>query len=190
MSIRNYIVIAIIMMVIAQLPQCQPLLVWDRQEILNGELWRILSGNFTHTNWVHLAMNASAFAIISYIFRAHFHAKSYSLLILILSFTIGIGLFATSITWYAGFSGVLHGIFAWGCIRDIQSKTRGGWLLLLGLISKICWEQYFGGSVSSEELIGVRVATEAHLIGAITGILYVLLIKQKINSQVEYNRFK
>ncbi|WP_236689186.1 rhombosortase [Photobacterium angustum] len=182
MSIRNYIVIAIIMMVIAQLPQCQPLLVWDRQDILNGELWRILSGNITHTNWVHLAMNASAFAIISYIFRAHFHVKSYSLLILILSFTIGIGLFATNITWYAGFSGVLHGIFAWGCIRDIQSKTRGGWLLLLGLITKICWEQYFGGSVSSEELIGVRVATEAHLIGATTGMLYALLIKQKINS--------
>ncbi|WP_232284283.1 rhombosortase [Photobacterium sp. SKA34] len=190
MSIRNYIVIAIIMMVIAQLPQCQPLLVWDRQDIINGELWRILSGNITHTNWVHLAMNASAFAIISYIFRAHFHAKSYSLLILILSFTIGIGLFATNITWYAGFSGVLHGIFAWGCIRDIQSKTRGGWLLLLALIIKICWEQYFGGSVSSEELIGVRVATEAHFIGAITGILYALLIKQKINSQVEDHRFK
>ncbi|WP_305464020.1 rhombosortase [Photobacterium leiognathi] len=179
MSIRNYIVIALCIGVIAQLPSLQPVLVWDRQAIINGELWRILTGNITHTNWAHLAMNAAAFAIISFIFRAHFHTKGYSLLILLLSLIIGLGLFATNITWYAGFSGVLHGIFAWGCIRDIQAKTKGGWLLLLGLTIKIGWEQYFGGSVSSEELIGVRVATEAHLIGAITGAVSALIIKAK-----------
>lgn len=179
MSIRNYIVIALLIGVIAQLPSLQPLLVWDRQAIINGELWRILTGNITHTNWVHLAMNAAAFVIISFIFRIHYHAKGYSLLIFIISVVIGLCLFATSITWYAGFSGVLHGIFAWGCIRDIQSKTKGGWLLFVVLMIKIGWEQYFGGSISSEELIGVRVATEAHLIGAITGIISALILKPK-----------
>ncbi len=124
-------------------------------------------------------MNAGAFVIISFIFRAHFNPTRYSLLILSLCAIIGIGLFATHIGWYAGFSGVLHGLFAWGAIRDIQTKTKGGWLLLLGLIIKISWEQCFGGSVSSAELIGVQVATQAHLIGAISGALIALITTRK-----------
>ncbi|PSU04123.1 rhombosortase [Photobacterium aquimaris] len=176
LSIRNYIIIALIIGIIAQIPLLQPLLVWDRQAILNGEIWRILTGNITHTNWIHLAMNASAFVIISFIFRAHFTAHRYNLLILALSSIIGLGLFATQISWYAGFSGVLHGLFAWGAVRDIQTKTKGGWLLLLGLIIKITSEQCFGGSASSAELIGVQVATQAHLIGAISGVIMAFFI--------------
>ncbi|PSW34982.1 rhombosortase [Photobacterium phosphoreum] len=179
LSIRNYIIIALIVGIIAQIPKLQPLLVWDRQAILNGEVWRILTGNITHTNWIHLSMNASAFIIISFIFRAHFTPIHYSLLILSLSGIIGVGLFATQISWYAGFSGVLHGLFAWGAIRDIQTKTKGGWLLLLGLIAKISWEQCFGGSTSSAELIGVQVATQAHLIGAVSGAIIALITPSK-----------
>ncbi|CEO38518.1 rhombosortase [Photobacterium kishitanii] len=183
MSIRNYIIIALIVGIIAQIPQLQPVLVWDRQAILNGEVWRILTGNITHTNWIHLSMNAGAFIIISFIFRAHFNATRYSLLIITISLIIGLGLFATHIGWYAGFSGVLHGLFGWGAIRDIQTKTKGGWLLLLGLIAKISWEQCFGGSVSSAELIGVQVATQAHLIGAVSGVIIALSITpKKINA--------
>lgn len=179
MSIRNYIIIALIIGIIAQIPQLQPLFVWDRQAILNGEVWRILTGNITHTNWIHLAMNAGAFIIINFIFRAHFTPRYYSLLILSISTIIGLGLFATQITWYAGFSGVLHGLFAWGAVRDIQTKTKGGWLLFVGLIAKIGWEQCFGGSASSAELIGVQVATQAHLIGAISGAIIALVTTRK-----------
>ena len=179
MSIRNYIIIALIVGIIAQIPQLQPLLVWDRHAILDGQVWRILTGNITHTNWIHLSMNATAFVIISFIFRAHFSALRYNLLILSLSLIIGVGLFATHISWYAGFSGVLHGLFAWGAIRDIQTKAKGGWLLLVGLIVKIGWEQCFGGSVSSAELIGVHVAIQAHLIGAISGAVIALITTRK-----------
>ncbi|MGF1691906.1 rhombosortase [Photobacterium kagoshimensis] len=171
MSTRHYLVFAVLLGIIAQLPQLQPLLVWDRNLILNGEVWRILTGNLTHTNWAHLIMNAFAFIIITFIFRKHITIKPYTQLIATISFIIGLGIFATSMGWYAGFSGVLHGLFGWGAIQDIKSKTKGGWLLLLGLVTKIGWEQIFGGSISSEALIGARVATEAHLIGAIAGIL-------------------
>ncbi|MGF1784878.1 rhombosortase [Photobacterium swingsii] len=171
MSTRHYLVFAVLLGVIAQLPQLQPLLVWERSLILNGEVWRILTGNVTHTNWPHLMMNTFAFIIITFIFRKHIAAKQYTLLIVTISLIIGLCIFTTNMSWYAGFSGVLHGLFGWGAIQDIKSKTKGGWLLLAGLIAKIGWEQIFGGSVSSEALIGARVATEAHLFGAIAGTL-------------------
>jgi rhomboid family GlyGly-CTERM serine protease len=171
LSIRTYLFFVITICLVAQIPTLQPWLAWDRNAILQGEIWRILTGNLTHTNWAHLLMNALALLIISFIFRAHFNAKRYTALIIVLSIGIGGGIFATNMQWYAGLSGVLHGIFAWGAISDIRTKTKGGWLLFVGLIIKITWEQIYGGSASSEALIGARVATEAHLIGALIGSL-------------------
>lgn len=120
-------------------------------------------------------MNTLALAIISFIFRGHFSARPYTLLLLTLAGVVGLGIIATDIQWYAGLSGVLHGLFGWGAVKDIQTKQKGGWLLLLGLIGKITSEQYFGGSASSEALIGARVAIEAHLAGALAGIVIAIL---------------
>ncbi|ENP8456201.1 rhombosortase [Photobacterium damselae] len=169
MSIRTYLLLAIIIGVIAQFPSLAPYLNWDRNAILDGEVWRIVTGNITHTNWPHLIMNSIGFIIITFIFRRHFQPKIYTLVIFALSIAISIGLFATSILWYAGFSGVLHGLFAWGAVKDIQSKNKEGYLLLLALAAKVGWDCFSGGSAESASLIGAHVAVQAHLIGAITG---------------------
>lgn len=184
MSIRTFLIIAITTLFIAQWPAAQYWLAWDRSAILDGEVWRILTGNLTHTNWPHMIMNTLALAIITFIYRLHYSARPYSLLILALSAVVGIGIIATDIQWYAGLSGVLHGLFAWGAVRDIQTKQKGGWLLMLGIVGKIASEQYFGGSASSEALIGARVAIEAHLLGAIAGVVFALIpviLKKSLN---------
>ncbi|UTV26922.1 rhombosortase [Photobacterium atrarenae] len=174
MSLRIYLILAALLLAITQLPAIQAWLAWDRQAIQAGEMWRILTGNLTHTNWPHMLMNTLALAIISFIFRAHVHLKSYTTLILGLSAVVGIAILASDIHWYAGLSGVLHGLFAWGVVKDIQARQKGGWLLLLGLGVKVGWEQVVGGSASSEALIGARVAIEAHLAGALAGGLIAL----------------
>ena len=68
-----------------------------------------------------------------------------------------------------GLSGVLHGLFIWAAIEDIKQQRNTGWLLLIGVLTKIAWEQYFGASASTVSLINAKVATEAHLIGAFSG---------------------
>ncbi|WP_428441434.1 rhombosortase [Photobacterium sagamiensis] len=171
MSIRTYLFIAISLCFLTQWPVTQSWIAWDREAIAHGEIWRILTGNFTHTNWPHMLMNSLALSIITFIFRRHFSARRYTALIVFISVIIGIGIFATDIQWYAGLSGVLHGLFAWGAVRDIRTQTKGGWLLLAGLILKIGWEQYYGGAASSAALIGARVAIEAHLIGVVSGLV-------------------
>ena len=89
--------------------------------------------------------------------------------------------------WYAGLSGVLHGLFAWGAIQDIKAKDKLGWALLIGVIAKVVWEQFSGGSASSAELIGARVAVEAHLAGVLGGVLFAFALRMKKIIKVDYD---
>lgn len=79
-------------------------------------------------------------------------------------------LFSPDLIWYAGLSGALHGIFAWGACVDIKEKMKSGWLLLIGLAIKVGYEQIDGSSEQVANLIDAKVAVDAHLFGALTGI--------------------
>ena len=63
-------------------------------------------------------------------------------------------------------------VICWGAIQDIRAKDKLGWILLVGVIAKVIWEQIAGGSASSAELIGARVAVEAHLAGVLGGLFF------------------
>ncbi|WEM44032.1 rhombosortase [Photobacterium sp. DA100] len=158
------------------------MLAWQRTAIEQGEVWRLISGNLTHTNWPHMIMNSLGLAIITFIFRRYLNAERLALLLFAIAGFIGATLWLSAMDWYAGLSGVLHGLFAWGAIQDIKAKDKLGWLLLLGVSAKVIWEQIAGGSASSAELIGARVAVEAHLAGVCGGLLFAAAerIKQKL----------
>ncbi|WP_231569096.1 rhombosortase [Photobacterium gaetbulicola] len=173
MSIRIFVFILIGIMALAQLPAAQPLLAWQRAAIEQGEVWRLISGNLTHTNWPHMIMNSLGLAIITFIFRRYLSVERLALLILAIAGFIGVTLWLSPMTWYAGLSGVLHGLFAWGAVQDIKAKDKLGWVLLVGVSAKVIAEQISGGSASSAELIGARVAVEAHLAGVLGGLLFV-----------------
>ncbi len=72
---------------------------------------------------------------------------------------------------YVGLSGTLHGLFAYYALNEALNGRRSSWLLVLGVIGKVGWEQWFGASASTAELIGARIATEAHLAGLVGGLL-------------------
>lgn len=172
MSVRFFIIPAISFLALAQLPVIQPVLDWQRNAIDHGEIWRLITGNLTHTNWPHMIMNSLALAIITFIFRRHLTPAILLKLILGLSCCVGLSLLWSDMNRYAGLSGVLHGLFAWGAIRDIEQEDKSGWLLLAGVTAKVLWEQWFGGSASSAALINARVAVEAHLAGAVAGTIW------------------
>ena len=73
--------------------------------------------------------------------------------------------------WYVGLSGVLHGLFLYGALREIRFYPASGYVLLAVLLAKLSWEFFNGALPGSEDMAGGRVLTEAHLLGAIGGIL-------------------
>ncbi len=169
--------------VVLQYPQLQDMTIWDVRLIHSGEWWRIVTGNFTHTNRYHLAMNMAALWLMSYLFSPS--AKSLVVLLLINSAAIGIALESSDLTQYAGLSGVLHGIFVYYAGMEIYQGRRSSWLLLIGVVGKIAYEQVYGASPVTAELIGARVAIQAHLAGGLCGgiAVIVMLIKRHLSAK-------
>jgi len=150
------------------------LLVYQRDAIANGEFWRLFTGHFFHTNGYHLLLNLSALALL-WALHGHFYTiKNYALLFIFSAITCSLGLyyFSPELKQYVGLSGVLHGIFVWGAIMDIKQGDKTGYLLFIGVFLKIIHEQIYGASADVAKLIGANVAVDAHLWGAIGGLLF------------------
>lgn len=100
--------------------------------------------------------------------------KNYTALFLFCSITTSIGIyyFDPTLIQYVGLSGILHGVFIFGAIMDINAKDKTGYLLFIGGWLKIAHEQFYDASTDVSNLIEASVAIDAHLWGALGGLLF------------------
>ncbi|OOZ42902.1 rhombosortase [Solemya elarraichensis gill symbiont] len=145
-------------------------------DIDKGVLWRLFSGHFIHSNWWHLALNAAGLVVCLSIFRDLENPALLPVLSLILAFLISAGLyyFYPYITWYLGFSGVLHGLFVIGAILELGLL---GWAILLMMTVKVGWEITVGPIPGTESITGIHTIAEAHLLGAASGLVVGWIIR-------------
>lgn len=148
---------------------------YQHSAIANGQIWRLFTGNLLHTNAWHLGMNLAGLWVIVFLHEIHYRYHVGKLILLFCSLCLmeGLGLFNfyPSVSAYVGLSGVLHGLFAFGAVMDIRKGFRSGYLLVLGVIAKVMYEQYFGADAGLSELINARVSIESHLVGMISGFI-------------------
>ncbi|MCJ8320585.1 MAG: rhombosortase [Colwellia sp.] len=156
--------------------QVSQLLVYNRELISQGEFWRLFTGHFLHTNGYHLLLNLLAIILLWALHGQFYHYLNYTSLFIVSALTTSYGLytFSPDLQQYVGLSGVLHGVFVFGAIMDITNKEKTGYLLFIGVWLKIAHEQYNGASNEIAELIGANVAIDAHLWGAVGGLLFSL----------------
>lgn len=85
---------------------------FNRDALNDFQLWRLLTSHFYHTNLTHLLLNCFA-VILLWTMHGHFYrAKTFILLFLTCALCTGVGLLLfSSLNYYVGLSGVLHGIF-------------------------------------------------------------------------------
>jgi len=152
-------------------------LVYQRELITQGEVWRLFTGHLLHTNGFHLLLNLAALIMLWALHGRFYSIRNYSALFLFCSISTSLGLFYhnTSLIQYVGLSGVLHGIFVFGAIMDILSKDKTGYLLFIGVWLKIAHEQVYGASSDVSDLIEASVAVDAHLWGAAGGLLFSII---------------
>ena len=112
-------------------------------------------------------MNLAGLWIISYLFQPT--RKQLTSALVLISLVTGLALLLSSIQIYVGLSGTLHGLFGLFALSEALNGRKSSWLLVLGLVAKIAWEQLIGPSSTTGELINARVAIEAHLAGALAG---------------------
>ncbi|MEL4386570.1 rhombosortase [Shewanella xiamenensis] len=158
-------------------PSIDNLLAYRRSAISDGQWWRLITGNLLHTNHWHLLMNLAGLWVVLFLHHFHYRLKGLTTLFILLCLFEGIGLYLgyPQLFGYVGLSGMLHGLFTFGAVQDIRRKMRSGYLLMIGVIVKVGHEQFYGASDDVTAMIGARVATEAHLVGLICGLVCALL---------------
>ena len=168
MSVRGYhlpyLLLALLCLMLAWLPEpLQQLLQYQRDAIGQGQLWRLLSGHLLHSNNWHLVMNLGALLLMLMLHQLYYSLHSFALLLV--SGCVGISvllyLFSPDIQIYVGLSGWLHCFITAGALLDIKHKIQSGWLILLGVIAKVAYEQWQGPDAELATLIDANVAIDA-----------------------------
>ena len=154
-------------------PASNALLAYDRYALQGWETWRVITGNLVHTNGYHLLLNLAGLLLLWLLFAEHLTAFRFLKVFIwcCLGTSLGIYWYSPDLIWYAGLSGALHGVFAWGACRDITKNVVSGWLLLVGVLVKVIYEQIAGSATGMAELIDANVAVDAHLYGTLSGIV-------------------
>jgi rhomboid family GlyGly-CTERM serine protease len=154
---------------------------YDRDAIMAGELWRLITGHFVHLGWKHFFMNIAGLILIWVLFGRLLTTWKWAVCILVSALFISIGLIVLNpeLRWYVGLSGVLHGMFVCGAIASIAMGYRAEVLLLVLLIAKLVWEQLQGAIPGSAAFAGGDVVVDAHLYGAIIGVVCAAFLVRK-----------
>lgn len=149
---------------------------YQRTAIINGQIWRLISGGWLHHNLPHMAMNLLALLLIweNLPSRLTPYWRPYLLALLVLCVDIGIWLWVPTTEYYWGLSGALHGLFAFGAWCWLPARPRLTILWLVGLAIKLCWDHWRTDDTTAA-LIGTAVHTPSHLIGSGAGIALGLL---------------
>lgn len=160
-----------------------PLLRFDRGDIYEGEIWRLITGHFVHLGIYHALMNIIGLLLIPSIFPAAIDNKNLPKAILFIAVSISLALLTCSpqLDWYLGFSGVLHGLFAFCIVLHLSSKMSIDWLILGALTFKVIYEQLPDYDANYlKDYIHAPVAVDAHLYGTLAGIIWGLLTRFRL----------
>ena len=155
------------------------LLRYDRVWIGQGETWRLLSGHFTHLGWSHLALNGAGLLLVWFLIGQSYAISTWILITLLTIATIDSAFWFLNpeLYWYVGMSGLLHGLLVAGIIPRLRTLDVETGILLLLLIAKIGYEQFNGPVPGSETTSGGPVVVDAHLYGALGGVLGAILAR-------------
>ena len=141
-----------------------------------GEFWRLISGHFVYVSWLHWSVNS--FGVFSFwlFFHESQQPKTWlpALAFILVIINAGLMELSVNLVWYAGFSGILGGLLAYGAITSFLKNPVFSVGLLL-ILSVYVFIQLNSGELVDGGLESVRTSSYAHAIGLIAGVFYGLL---------------
>jgi rhomboid family GlyGly-CTERM serine protease len=148
---------------------------YQRDAIGAGEFWRLLTAHVVHLDITHALLNALGLVLLWGLFARAWRPRQWLIAVLVslLAIDAGFWFLAPRLEWYVGASGLLHGIFACGCIALLRQRDWIGVVSTVAFIGKLVWEQRVGPLPFEE---GGTVVTIAHLYGAVGGFVAGLLM--------------
>lgn len=153
--------------------QVNPLLAYQREAILDGQLWRLFTAHFVHLNLNHFLLDAAGFLLVCWIFDDVLNSKLLAIWALVSApLSSLLFLFDGQLHGYVGISGILHGWLVIALIRGLRTNPWLHGIALTLVAAKLAYEQspfYDAGYLA--DLIHGQVYATAHLCGALIGVL-------------------
>lgn len=141
-----------------------------------GEYWRFVTGHLTYVSWQHWALNTASIALLVIWFDKRFQITTWISAILFILNIVSSGLyfFSQALVWYAGFSGILTGLYAFAAVITLRQSNASIALLVL-LCMYVAW-QLAQGELIDGSLETVSTSSYAHAFGLLGGILFALAL--------------
>jgi rhomboid family GlyGly-CTERM serine protease len=152
---------------------------YDRAALAAGQWWRLLTAHVVHLDLEHAALNSLGLVLMWALFARDYRPGQWALILLsaITAIDAGLWLRDSTVTWYVGSSGVLHGVMAAGTLAHLRRRDLDGWLLAAFIIVKVAYEQHTGALPFAAS--GAGVIVDAHLFGALGGLLTATTLKPR-----------
>jgi len=156
-------------------PQLQAALVYNREAIAAGEIWRLASGNLVHFSGSHFIKDAVALLAIGLLIETG-RRRHFALLCLASGSLIGSVLYVATpeLLVYGGLSGIVMAAATYLCLHGIEEDGAYRWLCL-GVLSflavKTGCEIALGFSpLPGADFDGFALVPQSHAVGAATAI--------------------
>ena len=155
------------------------LLRYDRAGLAAGQWWRLLTGHIVHLDLEHAALNSLGLVLMWALFARDYKPWQWVLIVVTAIATIDAGLWLrdSTVAWYVGSSGALHGVMAAGTLAHLRRRDLDGWILAAFIIVKLSFEQGSGALPFSDSAVGVIV--DAHLYGSLGGVAVAAVLKPR-----------
>ena len=142
---------------------------YDRAALAAGQWWRLLTAHFVHLDFDHAALNSLGLVLMWALFARDYRPRQWLAILLgcIAAIDAGLWLRDSTIAWYVGSSGALHGIMAAGTLAHLRRRDLDGWILAVFIVVKLAYEQSAGALPFTDNHSGVVV--DAHLFGTLGG---------------------
>lgn len=144
---------------------------YRRDLILDGQVWRLLTGHLVHGTWNHWWLNAAGLTLLWALFPHRFARLSSLWLMAAIMLATGAALLLWNpgVVWYVGMSALLHGLLVAWLVAALRNGRQGALFLLLLVGAKLVYEQITGPLPGTAEATGLPVLVDAHLYAAIAG---------------------
>ena len=140
------------------------LLRYDRAALAHGQWWRLVSAHVVHLDTRHALVNCLGLALLWTLFARDYSPARWLAIVVAAALAIDAGLWLcdSTVLWYVGSSGVLHGVMAAGVLARLRRGEPGGWPLAVLLLAKLAYEHWVGALPLSGH---GPVVVDAHLYG-------------------------
>ncbi|MBP90010.1 MAG: rhombosortase [Planctomycetaceae bacterium] len=161
------------------------ILQFDREAVAAGQLWRVVTGHFTHWNLDHLFWDGVVFAVLGVLCerrqRGRFMLCLTAAAVLI---PASVWLLLPELNTYRGLSGLDTALFtmlAGSILAEKWAAREWRWVtiiagLMIGLGSKIAFEVFTQGTMFVDTVTAnFQPVPLAHVVGALAGIVVAML---------------